>query len=111
MAWVLVQGVFGKYTVTLKLYPAIVTAHWLGALLLLALLAHGWVVFGVWMFIHPEPALWGLLSLPVALLAGMGLFKRAAQPERLTVPIVLTIVAAVLHGLALSAGLLFLQLG
>ncbi len=39
LLWVLVQGAFGKYTVTLKLYPAVVTAHLLGGLLLLALLA------------------------------------------------------------------------
>jgi cytochrome c oxidase assembly protein subunit 15 len=39
LLWVLVQGGFGKYTVTLKLYPAVVTAHLLGGLLLLALLA------------------------------------------------------------------------
>jgi len=39
LAWVLVQGLFGKYTVTLKLYPAVVTLHLLGGLLLLALLA------------------------------------------------------------------------
>ena len=39
LAWVLVQGAFGKYTVTLKLYPAIVTLHLLGGLVLLALLA------------------------------------------------------------------------
>lgn len=38
LVWVVVQGLFGKYTVTLKLYPAVVTAHLLGALLLLALL-------------------------------------------------------------------------
>ena len=38
LAWVIVQGLFGKYTVTLKLYPAIVTLHLLGAMLLLALL-------------------------------------------------------------------------
>jgi len=38
LAWVLVQGLFGKYTVTLKLYPAIVTLHLLGGMLLLALL-------------------------------------------------------------------------
>jgi cytochrome c oxidase assembly protein subunit 15 len=37
--WVVVQGLFGKYTVTLKLYPAVVTAHLLGAMVLLALLA------------------------------------------------------------------------
>ncbi len=38
LGWVIVQGLFGKYTVTWKLYPAIVTLHLLGALLLLALL-------------------------------------------------------------------------
>jgi len=37
--WVCLQGVFGALTVTLKLYPAIVTVHLLGALGLLALLA------------------------------------------------------------------------
>ena len=39
LLWVVVQGLFGKYTVTLKLYPAIVTLHLLGGLLLLVLLA------------------------------------------------------------------------
>jgi cytochrome c oxidase assembly protein subunit 15 len=38
LAWVIVQGLFGKYTVTLKLYPAVVTAHLLGGMFLLALL-------------------------------------------------------------------------
>ena len=38
LLWVIAQGLFGKYTVTLKLYPAIVTLHLLGGLLLLALL-------------------------------------------------------------------------
>ena len=39
LAWVSLQGAFGAWTVTWKLYPAIVTAHLLGALVLLALLA------------------------------------------------------------------------
>ncbi len=39
LLWVIVQGLFGKYTVTLKLYPAVVTLHLLGGLMLLALLA------------------------------------------------------------------------
>ncbi len=39
LAWIVVQGLFGRYTVTWKLYPAIVTLHLLGGLLLLALLA------------------------------------------------------------------------
>ena len=43
LVWVIVQGLFGKYTVTLKLYPAIVTLHLVGGLVLLVLLAvqHG----------------------------------------------------------------------
>lgn len=36
--WVVLQGLFGKYTVTWKLYPAIVSLHLLGAMILLALL-------------------------------------------------------------------------
>jgi cytochrome c oxidase assembly protein subunit 15 len=39
LVWVCVQGAFGALTVTWKLYPAIVTAHLLGGLILLALLA------------------------------------------------------------------------
>lgn len=39
LVWVAVQGAFGALTVTMKLYPAIVTAHLLGGLGLLALLA------------------------------------------------------------------------
>jgi heme a synthase len=38
LLWVCVQGAFGALTVTLKLYPAIVTAHLLGGLMLLVLL-------------------------------------------------------------------------
>ena len=38
LAWVCVQGAFGALTVTMKLYPAIVTAHLLGGLILIALL-------------------------------------------------------------------------
>jgi cytochrome c oxidase assembly protein subunit 15 len=38
LIWVCVQGAFGALTVTMKLFPAIVTLHLLGALLLLALL-------------------------------------------------------------------------
>jgi heme a synthase len=39
LVWVMLQGLFGKYTVTLKLYPAVVTLHLVGGLVLLALLA------------------------------------------------------------------------
>ena len=46
LVWVVVQGLFGKYTVTLKLYPAIVTLHLLGGLVLLSLLAFQHEAFG-----------------------------------------------------------------
>lgn len=39
LVWVCLQGAFGALTVTMKLYPAIVTIHLLGGLGLLALLA------------------------------------------------------------------------
>jgi len=39
LVWVCLQGAFGALTVTMKLYPAIVTAHLLGGLALIALLA------------------------------------------------------------------------
>jgi cytochrome c oxidase assembly protein subunit 15 len=39
LLWVCLQGAFGALTVTMKLYPAIVTGHLLGGLVLLALLA------------------------------------------------------------------------
>jgi cytochrome c oxidase assembly protein subunit 15 len=39
LIWVCIQGAFGALTVTMKLFPAIVTLHLLGGLLLLALLA------------------------------------------------------------------------
>ncbi len=39
LIWVVVQGAFGALTVTMRLYPAIVTLHLLGGLALLALLA------------------------------------------------------------------------
>ncbi len=45
LVWVIVQGLFGKYTVTLKLYPAVVTLHLIGGLILLALLVRQWAQF------------------------------------------------------------------
>lgn len=73
-AWVCVQGAFGALTVTMKLYPAIVTAHLLGGLVLLVLL-------GVQVERHTRRRLnlprrllaasWGLVAL-VALQAALG---------------------------------------
>ena len=71
LAWVIVQGVFGRYTVTLKLYPAIVSAHLLGGMVLLALLAWQYaslrarpVVTGV-----SGRAIWAVLALVAAQIA------------------------------------------
>jgi heme a synthase len=70
LLWVMVQGLFGKYTVTLKLYPAVVTLHLLGGLFLLALLAVQHVAY------RPQP-----LALPQRLrgLLAMALLFLAAQ--------------------------------
>lgn len=38
LAWVCLQGAFGAWTVTMKLFPAIVTLHLIGGVVLLALL-------------------------------------------------------------------------
>ncbi len=59
LAWVLAQGAFGALTVTMKLYPAIVTLHLLGGIGLLVLLAVQDQVFA------PRP-----LRLPKAVTAG-----------------------------------------
>lgn len=48
LVWVCVQGAFGALTVTMKLQPAIVTAHLLGGIVLLALL--------VWLALRETPA-------------------------------------------------------
>lgn len=46
LGWVILQGLFGMWTVTMRLQPAIVTAHMLGALILLALLLAQWSRLG-----------------------------------------------------------------
>jgi 1,4-dihydroxy-2-naphthoate polyprenyltransferase len=94
----------GKRTLVVRLG----TRHVAWLYLLVALLAHAWLVAGVWLFIHPEPALWGLASMPLSLWAFMLLLNNVDQPARLASAIVLTIAAAVVHGLAMSAGLLTL---
>ncbi len=74
LIWVLVQGLFGKYTVTLKLYPAIVTLHLLGGLFLLALLAAQHAAFS-----RQIPAKCLLLAPPLRRLAGWAAATLAVQ--------------------------------
>ena len=76
---------------------------------LIALLSHGWLAWGVWHFLQPERAVWGLLSLPFSGAAALLLWRHAATPERLRPAIVLTIVAACVHGLGMAAGLLSMR--
>jgi 1,4-dihydroxy-2-naphthoate octaprenyltransferase len=96
----------GKCTAVVRLGPVGASMVY-GAV---ASLAYAWVVVGTWLFLHPEPALWGLVSIPLSLIALVLLFKYAQQPAHLKSAIVLTIAAAVLHGLATLVGLLSLQL-
>ena len=97
----------GKRTLVVRLGPR--RTAYLYALQ--AALGYAWLGWGVWEFIHPEPALWGLVSMPLSLAAFVLLLKYAEQPTRLRRAIVLTIAAAVLHGLAMMAGLFSLSLG
>jgi heme a synthase len=53
LVWVIVQGLLGKYTVTLKLYPLVVTGHLLGGLLGLVLLAQQHVAYRDQRFVLP----------------------------------------------------------
>ena len=50
LAWVCIQGAFGALTVTMKLFPAIVTLHLLGGMVLLALLCRQAVAYA-----HAQP--------------------------------------------------------
>lgn len=79
--------------------------------LLIGTLAHGWLAGGVWLLYQPEPAVWGLLSWPLSLMAFVLLWRHADQPHKLRPAIVLTIAATLLHGLAMAAGFWSLHLG
>ncbi|WP_119352774.1 COX15/CtaA family protein [Azohydromonas sediminis] len=72
LVWVCVQGAFGVLTVTLKLYPAIVTAHLLGGLALLALLlvqAQRFAPRALTLPVRTHAALWALAALVLAQIA------------------------------------------
>ncbi len=73
LVWVCLQGAFGALTVTMKLFPAIVTLHLLGGLVLLALLCVQAIRYaqadGRQLREALPPALRGLLLLTSALLA------------------------------------------
>ena len=76
LLWVCLQGAFGAFTVTMKLFPAIVTLHLLGGLVLLALLRAQAVFYaqaearanGVLRSKFMNPVTWRLLVVSFALL-------------------------------------------
>ena len=69
LVWVLIQGLFGKYTVVLKLYPAIVTLHLLGGVVLLALLVRQREAYrGRSLTLPPRLRFWVPVSLMAVLL-------------------------------------------
>ncbi len=68
LVWVCLQGAFGALTVTMKLFPAIVTLHLLMAMGLLALLCLQAVRYEGWRSVAIVPGLRRLLWLALALL-------------------------------------------
>lgn len=70
----------------------------------LVLAAHGWLALSVWWLIPPQQALWGLISLPVSLLAAWMLTRHCLQPHRLRPALVMSVAATMLHGLGMAWG-------
>ncbi len=89
--------------------------HWVARLpvsrarwgyLLIAASAHAWLIVAVVAGLLPLWALLGLLSLPMSFEAAHQLLRYAERPQQLAGAIKLTIVAAMVHGAALSIGLI-----
>ena len=75
LVWVCIQGAFGALTVTMKLFPAIVTLHLLGGMVLLALLGLQAVQYAQ----AGRPAMTAKLSAGVRGLLGLALGLLTAQ--------------------------------
>lgn len=92
----------GKRTLVVRLGPRRAA----GLYAVLAVLAHATPIGPVALGSIPWPvAAWGLASLPCSLLAAGLLWRWADAPARLRPAIVLTIVAALVHALALAGAL------
>ena len=91
----------GKRTLVVRLGPT--RAAWL--YLALAVGAHALLAAAVLVRVLPQSALWALAALPLSIAAAVLLLRWSGNPERLRPALVLGIAAAVVHGLALAAGL------
>lgn len=91
----------GKCTLVVRLTPPRAA----DAYLALVLAAHAWLAAGLWRGWFPPAAAIALVSLPLSLAASAILRRHAMSPARLKPALILTILAAVVHGLLFSAGL------
>lgn len=92
----------GKRTLVVRLGAR--PAAWAWTALVLG--AHGWLAWWWWIDWLPTRAVWALATLPPALAAAVLLHRRVAQPATLRPAIVLTLLVAVVHPLALGAAFL-----
>lgn len=69
----------------------------------LVLLAHGWVAVWWWTDWLPSTAWWALGSAPLSGLAALGLWRWRQQVHRLRPVLALTVAAALVHGVLLTA--------
>jgi len=90
----------GKRTLAVRLGPRPAAWAYLG----LVLAAHGWLAASAWLLIPPASALWGLVSLPLSLVAAALLLRHAGEPQRLRPALALTVAATLVHGLGMAAG-------
>lgn len=90
----------GKRTLVVRLGPTGAAGLYAG----LVVSAHAWLVLSVGLLIPPMQALWGLVSLPVSLVAASLLWQRRHQTTRLKPALALTVAATLLHGLGMAAG-------
>lgn len=90
----------GKRTLVVRLGATPAAALYAG----LVLGAHAWLALSVWLLIPPQPALWGLVSLPLSLAATFWLWRHRHRPQRLKPALALTVAATLLHGLGMAWG-------
>jgi 1,4-dihydroxy-2-naphthoate octaprenyltransferase len=93
----------GKRTLVVRLGPQV--AKW--GYLLIAILAHGWLVAMVARYALPQHAAAAALSVVLSFSAARELIAHAGEPAELRPAILRTLLAAHLHGLLLAAALAF----